>query len=174
MAERLLRIGALVGLLAQAEAATALVECTADTALPLKAAKVDSHAPELPLAQLLLTFRFEAIRDWAVSKATLHFHLASGSPPATLEFALLHEAWTERDPPRIDARKLRYLRRATKGEAEGWMTIELDGSLIEMLAGGKGTGVALRDRTTAGAARSIHSRESVHFAPYLIVEGQSR
>src|SRR5437764_9809196 len=98
MAGRLLRISALVGVLGRADAATALVECVADTALPLKATKIDSHARELPLSQSLLTFRFEAIRNWAVSKATLHFHLASGSPPAILEFALLQEPWTEREP----------------------------------------------------------------------------
>ena len=151
-----------------AGAATAVVECTADRALD---GKGDAHATELPAGGALLTFRFEAIRDWKVNKGDLFLHLEKGSVPARLELALVQAPWNERDALKMDVRKLNFLPQPVEGQPERWIRLAIPASILEMLAAGKGTGLAIRDRTSAGKDRVLHARESMHNGAYLIVDG---
>lgn len=156
-----------------ARAGTAIVECIADTYIPGKNQQApDGRASELKLPEvILLNFRFDAIRDWSVTKATLLLHVAGGKPPTRIEMAVVPEPWKESQVPHMDWQKWKYLSHVADGQRDDWVTIEVSAPLIEMLAAGKGYGLALRDRIT-GRERVIHSRQSGHFAPYLIVEGQ--
>jgi hypothetical protein len=154
-------------------AGTAIVECTADTYIPAKNQKApDGRASELKLPEvILLNFRFDAIRDWSVSKATLLLHVSSGKAPTRLEIAVVPEQWREMTLPHLDWQKWKYLSHVADGQPEDWVTVEVSAPLIELLAAGKGHGLAVRDKV-AGRERAFHSRQTGHFAPYLIVEGQ--
>ncbi len=159
---------ALAGIPAVAQ--TAMLECVADTSI----LSTDGHAVELRLPRLILmNFRFAAIRDWSVTKATLLLHIASGDAPAHLDISTVTSEWDERSPVRLDIRKLPFLGHTVQTKPDGWIGIEVTPSLIELLAAGKGTGLGLRDRSGT-REHAIHSRESVQYAPYLVVEGRPR
>jgi hypothetical protein len=171
----LLAIFAVTLSLGTASAATAMVECTQDTYLPAKPGKpaVDGHAHVLSLSTAaLLAFRFEAIRNWDVSKVTLMLHVASGGPPPRLLIAIIPDAWNERETPRIDPRRLKWITNEAEARPDGWISLQVPPSLVELLAKGKGDGLALRDKSTT-AGRALNSREG-GFTSYLIVEGQPR
>jgi hypothetical protein len=168
----LLRTALFVAVLAgiPAVAQTAMLECVADTSIP----STDGHAAELRLPRvILLNFRFAAIRNWSITKATLLLHVASGGIPAHLDISTVTSEWDERSPVKLDIRKLPFLGHAVQSKPDGWIGIEVAPSLIELLAAGKGTGLALRDRSVA-REHAIHSRESIQYAPYLMVEGTPR
>jgi hypothetical protein len=151
-------------------AETAMLECVSDTSIP----STDGHAQELRLPQLIMmNFRFAVIRNWSVSKATLLLHVAGGGIPGHLEIATIGSEWDERAPVKLDLRKLQFLGYKVETKPEAWISIEVSPSLIELIANGQGHGLALRDRSSA-REHVLHSRESVRFAPYLIVEGMSR
>lgn len=146
-----------------------MVECVADSAFT-----VDSgNAKQLPLTGVLMRFRFEAIRNWKVAKAQLHLHLAKGTLPPNLEIALSPAAWKENQPVKLDMKKLQFLRHKTEGLPEGWFQVEVEPSLVEILASGKATTLVLRDHTSAGATRFIDARENAFAAAYLVVDGES-
>ncbi|MEO8132120.1 MAG: hypothetical protein ABI822_33800 [Bryobacteraceae bacterium] len=147
-----------------------MLECTADTSIP----STDGHSPELRLPQaILLNFRFAAVRDWAVIKATLLLHVSGGDPLRALDIATIPAAWDEKSTGSVDARGLLFLSHKVEAKPEGWISIAVEPSLVELLTAGKGTGLAVRDRSTS-RRHAIHSRESVQFSPYLVVEGRPR
>jgi hypothetical protein len=153
-----------------ARAETAMLECVADASVP----STDGHAVELRLPQaILLNFRFIAIRGWAVTKATLLLHVAGGDPFGTLDISTIIAPWDEKKFSGINVGKLTFLKHAVENKQDGWIAIEVSPSLVELLAAGKGTGLAIRDRSSS-KGHVIHSRESVQFMPYLIVEGKPR
>jgi hypothetical protein len=153
-----------------AYAETAMLECVADTSIP----STDGHAAELRLPQvILMNFRFAAIRDWAVTKATLLLHVAGGDPLQAVAISTIVSAWDENRTAGVDIRKLHFLSHKVEDKPDGWVAIEVTPPLIELLARGKGTGLAIRDRSSS-KRHAIHSRESVQFMPYLIVEGRPR
>ena len=149
---------------------TAMLECVADTSL----SSTDGHAVELRLPQaILMNFRFAAVRDWAVTKATLLLHVAGGDPLRALDVATVPVGWDEKSAGGVDLRKLLFLGHKVDSKPDGWVSIAVEPSLVELLTAGKGTGLAIRDRSTS-RSHSFHSRESVQFQPYLIVEGRPR
>ena len=149
---------------------TAMLECVADTSVP----STDGHAVELRLPQaIFLNFRFAAVRDWAVTKATLLLHVAGGDSLRMVDVATIVAEWDEKSAGSVDVRKLRFLSHKVESKPDGWISIAVEPSLVELLTAGKGTGLAIRDRSTSRQHR-IHSRESVQFMPYLIVEGMPR
>ncbi len=149
---------------------TAMLECVADTSIP----STDGHALELRLPQaILMNFRFAAVRDWAVTKATLLLHVAGGDPLRMLDVATVVASWDEKAAGGVDIRKLPFLSHKVESKPDGWISIQVEPSLVELLTAGKGTGLAIRDRSTS-RQHTIHSRESVQFMPYLIVEGRPR
>jgi hypothetical protein len=162
-----------VALWAPLWAGTAIVECTADTYIAAKNQKAaDGRASELKLPEvILLNFRFDAIRDWSVSKATLLLHVVNGKAPTRLEIAIAPNPWREMEVPHLDWEKWKYLSHFAEAQPEDWVTVDVAAPLIELLAAGKGHGLALREKVV-GRERIFHSRQSGHFAPYLIVEGQ--
>ncbi len=151
-------------------AETAMLECVADTSIP----STDGHSVELGLPQvILMNFRFAAVRDWAVTKATLLLHAAGGEPLRFLDISTITATWDETRPATMDIGKLQFLSHKVENKPEGWISIDVTPTLIELLTAGKGTGLALRDRSAA-KIHVIHSRESVQYMPYLIVEGRPR
>ena len=149
--------------------ATAVVECVADAAI---GTANSGNAPQLPLTGVVMRFRFEAIRNWKVSKAQLHVHMAVGKPPSDLDVAFADLAWQENQTVKVDLKKVRFLRHKAEGQPEGWIRLELEPSLVEMLASGKATTVVIRDRTSAAKSRLMNARESNFAAAYLLVEGE--
>jgi hypothetical protein len=149
---------------------TAMLECVADTSIP----STDGHAVELRLPQaILMNFRFAAVRDWAVTKATLLLHVAGGDPLRSLDIATINVMWDEKSAGSLDIKKLQFLGHKVESKPDGWVSIAVEPPLVELLTAGKGTGFAIRDRSTS-RQHKIHSRESVQFQPYLIVEGRPR
>jgi hypothetical protein len=147
-----------------------MLECVADTSVP----STDGHAAELRLPQaILLNFRFAAIRDWAVTKATLLLHVASGDAFRNVGISTILAPWNETKPAAVDVRKLQFLNHKVENKPDGWISIDIVPELVELLAAGKGTGLAIRDASSS-KQHAIHSRESVQFMPYLIVEGRPR
>ena len=120
-----------------------------------------------------MRFRFEAIRNWKVSKAQLRLHMAKGSVPANIEIAISPLVWKENQALKLDFKKLQFLKQKTESLPEGWFQIEVESSLVEMLASGRGTTIVIRDRTTAGTSRFIDARENAFAAAYLLVEGDN-
>lgn len=120
-----------------------------------------------------MNFRFAAVRDWVVTKATLLLHVAGGDSLRMMDVATIVAAWNERSTGSVDVRKLRFLSHKVEIRPDGWISIAVEPSLVELLTAGKGTGLAIRDRSTS-RQHTIHSRESVQFMPYLIVEGMPR
>lgn len=147
-----------------------MLECVADISLPT----TDGHAVELQLPQvILMNFRFAAVKDWAVLKATLLLHVSGGDALSKVEISTVTEAWRENKPSPVNLKKLNFLSHTVEMKEGGWVAIEVTPSLVELLTAGKGTGLALRDR--AGSRHhSFHSRESIQFTPYLIVDGRPR
>ena len=96
-----------------------------------------------------LEFNTASVKEWRIAKATLLIHVAAGRPSAKLRLRS-----GDRKPVRIQQVSV---------QPEGWVHVEIRGdyslSPLELI-GGKGT--------------SIHTHESIHFAPYLIVEGSPR
>ena len=151
-------------------AETAMLECVADLSLPT----TDGHAAELRLPEtILLNFRFAAIHDWTVIKATLLLHVAGGDALRKIDISTVTVAWTENKPEAVNIRKLNFLSHPVEEKPGGWIAVEVAPSLVELLIAGKGTGLAIRDRASS-KKHSIHSRESVQFTPYLIVDGRPR
>jgi len=151
-----------------AQPATAVVECVADAVVGQDL----GTAKEVPINGAILRYRFEAIRNLKVAKAQLHLHISKGTVPAQIEIAMVSTPWAEHEPIHFNEKKLQYLPHKVEGKEEGWIQIDVEPSLIELLAAGKGTGLLLRDRTRAGEARYMHSRENPFIASYLVVEGE--
>ena len=147
-----------------------MLECVADTSIP----STDGHAAELRLPEaILLNFRFAAVRNWAVTKATLLLHVAGGDPLRNLDISTISGAWDEKNASGVNAGKLHFLSHKVESKPDGWIAVEVIPSLIELLTAGKGTGLAIRDRSSS-KHHTVHSRESVQYMPYLIVEGRPR
>ena len=155
---------------------TAVLECTADTSIPIKKGGLDwsGHATQLHLPdEVLLNFSFAPARNWAVTKATLLLHVASGAAPERLEIAVIQQPWDEESAPRLDLKNLRYLPAKIETKKDGWLAIGVEAPLVEMMAGGKGQGLAIREHSGT-REYFFHSRESLQYLPYLIVEGKPR
>ncbi len=131
-------------------AETAVLECTADTSIPIKKGGLDwsGHATQLHLPDaVLLNFGFAPVRDWAVTKATLLLHVAPGAAPERLEIAMIQQPWDEESAPKLDLKNLRYLPVKIETKKDGWLAISMEPSLVEMMAGGKGQGLAIREHS---------------------------
>jgi hypothetical protein len=157
-------------------AETAVLECIADTSIPMKKGGLDwsGHATQLHLPdEALLDFGFAPARGWAITKATLLLHVASGVAPERLEVAVIQQPWDEESAPKLDLKTLRYLPAKIETKKDGWLTITVEAPLVEMMAAGKGHGLAIREHSGT-REYFFHSRESLQYLPYLIVEGKPR
>ncbi len=157
-------------------AETAVLECTSDMSIPMRKGGLDwsGHATQLHLPDAaLLNFGFAPVKGWAVTKATLLLHVASGAPPERLEIAVIQEPWSEETAPKLDLKSLRFLAAKPETKPDGWLAIPVEAPLAEILAAGKGYGLAVRERSGAHEY-FFHSRESLQYLPYLILEGKPR
>jgi hypothetical protein len=157
-------------------AETAVLECTSDTSIPIKKGGLDwsGHATLLHLPDAaLLNFAFAQAKGWAVTKATILLHVASGPPPQRLEIAVIQQPWDEESAPKLDLKNLRFLPSKVEMKPDGWLAISIEAPLVEMLAAGKAYGLAIREHSGTHEY-FFNSRESLQYLPYLIVEGKPR
>ena len=162
-----------------ARAETAILECTADGWAQVQKGKawlIDGRSAELRLngsdQLVLLQFRVSAIPRWKVEKATLLLHLAGGRLPARLGVSTVRAAWGE-----VEAKfTLEPSARQTvtvKPLPAGWLSLEVSAALAQELVDGRASGLSVREQAPVASFR-FHARESLQFAPYLVVEGSSR
>jgi hypothetical protein len=146
-------------------AETAILECTSDNWADLRGRLEASRdrAQELPVdrdGRLLLTFRFAVIQGWRVEKAVLLLHIADGRAPRTFRVAAA-PPWPGEETSPGEAVK-------TNEEQQGWIKLELPQALIRLAVHSRSDGLAMS--LDNGAIR-VHTRESISYAPYLLVEG---
>jgi len=152
----------LVLLVAQSlDASTVRLPCIADI----------SESPEFRVSELglrpaaLLNFRLEAVRSWHIDKASLMVHLAGGDAPDQLDVAVVPDKWSEKKP--ASRRRYAFLIHSVHPEPDGWLSVPLRQTIVDDLLSGKVWGLAI----SGAPSTRLHSRESITFAPYLLVEG---
>jgi hypothetical protein len=144
-------------------ASTVRLTCTADIT-----EESDAKVSELGLRPAaLLNFRFDPVRKWRIDKVTLMVHLARGEAPQQLDVAIVHDKWSEKKP--ASRHRYAFLIHTVNTEADGWLSVPLRQPIVDDLLGGKVWGLALSGPPTA----HLSSRESITFAPYLLVEGRA-
>jgi hypothetical protein len=148
----------------------AILECVADGSVSRDGA-LEGSAAALEMdgerKAILLNFRFSLATGWRIEKATLLLHVAEGSP-TRLRTAPAPTRWSEKDARAVPPRK-----RAGAGLEtlpQGWIQVEIDAATIQKIAGGEAFGLWLWSESPC----AVHSRESLHSAPYMVVEGHSR
>jgi hypothetical protein len=142
-------------------ASTIRLPCIADiTEAP------DVRADELALRPTaLLNFRFDPVRNWRIDKANLMLHLAGGEPPDELDVAVVRDKWSEKKP--ASRHRYAFLVHPVHPETDGWLSVPLRQAIIDDLLSGKAWGLAI----SGGSSTRLHARESITFAPYLLIEG---
>jgi hypothetical protein len=146
----------------RAVAESAVLECTADTWMARGDRATHGRNRVLTLAPdgaILLQFRTPAIEGWRISKATLLLHLAGGRRPSRIRVAPPAAAWSE-----IEARWARPVGgadRPVRTYQDEWIAIDLQPGDVQA------HGLSIRSR----ARLRFDARESVGFAPYLLIEG---
>jgi hypothetical protein len=154
-----------------AAAETAILECIADAGLSEGA--VNTRAPEVKSpATLLVSFRTWNVTRWKVASATIMLHVLRGDALPPVELATVPQPWGEIEPPRLDPARLKFVPQKATDEPQGWIAIEVPGSMVEDVAASRAHGFVVRFKS--GKDLTIHTRESVAFAPYLIVTGARR
>jgi len=157
-------------------AESAVLECIADGWVMVvrgDLGKLTGRSPVLELAprrkEAVLDFRFSVIEGWQVTKVTLLLHLERGAAPPVLAATVAHARWREDDseiplPPfRAVGNNL-----VTKLQ-QGWVSVDIHPAVVQKLADRAGFGLWL---TSPSVETAFHARESLHLAPYLIVEGR--
>jgi hypothetical protein len=148
-----------------ARAERAVLECTADAWIAPGETKPHGRETTLearPKGAVMLAFRTAAVAGWRIEKATLLLHIAAaGRRPAALRIAPLAAAWSEREavwPAGAPHRGTK--RKATPYETD-WIAVDLAPADLGA------AGIAI-----VGANARFSARESVGYAPYLLVEGK--
>jgi hypothetical protein len=160
----ILTLGAPVAL----HAGRAILECVADGWVA-RDGRFDGRTATLEAGAgrtALLDFRFSLISGWRVAKATLLVHVASGRTPDRVAIGAVVAPWKESDA-RV-ARPTRGRPAPVTVMEQGWIAVEVDPALVQLLAEGKARGL----RLSASRDVAFHARESLGTAPYLVVEGQ--
>jgi hypothetical protein len=152
-------------------AETAILECVADGGTSGGAVLTRGQEIKLP-GMLLVSFRTWNVTRWNVESATLLVHIARGDAPITVELAAIPQPWGEIEPPRLDTAKLKFATQNATNEPENWLAIQVPGSMVEDVAANRAHGFVVRFKS--GKDLTIHTRESVTYAPYLIVTGSRR
>jgi hypothetical protein len=149
-----------------ARAEKAVLECTADTWVARDDPTPHGHDRDLRLPRrggVLLDFRTAAIEGWRITKATLLLHLRQDAAPRRVSIAAMPATWSESQAIWKMLPHLRGRVHEVRHYGEGWVSIELAPQEVN------GHGIYL---TTAGEAwLRFDARESVSYAPYLLIEG---
>lgn len=162
---RLAMVAILTG--ASVAAQTAVLECVADTVV-----RGVNRGPIMqlhPASLVLLDFRFSAVEGWQIREAKLMLHVAEGDVPAKVEVAVVAEGWWESRPyeqPRLARRQSL----AVMKHEQGWISLEVPPALVTPTVRRQAHGIGIRVPLRRGMI-SLHSRESLSWAPYLIVSG---
>ena len=128
----------------------------------------DAKVNELGLRPAaLLNFRLDPVRNWRIDKVTLMVHLARGEAPQQLDVAVVRDRWSEKKP--ASRHRYAFLIHSVNPEPDGWLSVPLRQPVVDDLLGGKVWGLAL----SGPLATHLSSRESITFAPYLLVEGRA-
>jgi len=148
-----------------ARAERAVLECIADTWVAGGDRTAHGREHTLILSKngaAALLFRVAAVEGWQLKNVVLLLHLSGGTAPERIRVGPLKASWSESSATwnTISRAKARWRRVRTFDE--NWIAIDLDPG--EAL----GHGIIL----SGGEAR-FHSRETVGFAPYLLVEGSA-
>jgi hypothetical protein len=146
-------------LLAQQPPQTAFLECTADISLP--ATPGDATILNAGGGKtVLLSFRMAAAEGWKIEKAVLLLHFPTNTTPQKIRLAAIQDKWTEKSDslPALTA----FQEATERSKPDGWITIPIPAELLAP----KYAGLALQ-----GPKQSFHSRRSVQFSPYLVVQG---
>ncbi|MSV29162.1 MAG: hypothetical protein EXQ52_10535 [Bryobacterales bacterium] len=148
-------------------AGRALLECTADTSADLVRKTASGKARELRVGGkgrvVLLDFRTAVIEGWIVEKATLLLHIASGAVPLKLEIAAAPFPWSESETGAHALGATKFHAFDVRESKFGWIEIDASPALL------RGRGLILR--APGKTETTLHSRETVQYSPYLIVEG---
>lgn len=174
---RLACVSVILAAISPLTAETARLECTADAWVALAShgsAKLNGLGRDLTLngykRVLLLNFRTTNIAGWKLQDACLMLHLRSGKPPFRLDVGIQLESWTESETMLHFATPKRLLSFSATALPEGWFEVKLAPQFAESLAAGRGFGLVVAERG-ASLERVFDSRETVQFAPYLVVDG---
>lgn len=159
-------------------AQTAVLECVADATVALRGAdrgRLSGGAPVVRVSAgdsaALVQFRVSVIEGWRIAKATLLVRVESGRVPRRLAANLATAAWRESDErTALPGRRHPGGRSNVTVLKEGWISVDLDRRLVQALADRKAEGLLLEWGQTAAGTVVFHARESLHLAPYLIVE----
>ena len=128
----------------------------------------DSRFDELGLRPAaLLNFRLEPVRNWHIDKASLMVHLAGGDTPDQLDVAVVREKWSEKKP--ASRRRYAFLIHSVHPEADGWLSVPLRQAILDDMLSGKVWGLAI----SGASATRLNSRESIIYAPYLLIDGHA-
>lgn len=165
---------ALFAFCAMARADNAILECTADTWIARTNSGVHGRDAVLELGGeklILLQFRMSAIEGWKVQKAVLLLHISSHNssnfrPRATL-LAAIASPWKESaaTPPALG----KTVQADERIKPDGWIVIEVPPGLAQSLVDAKTFGLAIR--LSDDEAQKFDTRETVHFSPFLVVQG---
>jgi hypothetical protein len=148
-----------------------LIECIADAWYSPSNPKLEGSGRTLKLGAsggaVVLAFRTAAIEHWRVEKAVMVVHLAQQSEPVEVSVSLTSGPWRESsaEPPPLRETS----RTVEKVKPDGWISIPVPQALVQALADGKATGLAL---SSASAGQIFDSRETIQYAPYLAVVGK--
>lgn len=158
-------------------AETAVLECSGDAWLVAQAqgaAPLNGLGRELVLfgtkKVLLLNFRTSHIVGWKLQGAILLLHQDAGRPPSRLDIAILNDQWRETAPAWRLSPPKRMLSFPVTALPEGWVEVKLAPQFIEALAAGHGFGIVISERGKA-SERIFGARETLKFAPYVVVDG---
>ena len=161
----------LVLLAAALGAESTLIECIADAWYSQSNPKLEGSGRTLRLGAsggaVVLAFRAAAIEHWKVEKAVIVLHLAQRSEPVEVSVSFTGAAWRESSagPPPLRETS----RTVEKVKPDGWISIAVPPALVQALADGKASGLAL---SSAGGDQVFDSRETIQYAPYLAVVGR--
>lgn len=148
---------------------TAVLECVADgfqSGIGFQLKTREMRTPSV----VVLNFRTWDVFRWSVDKATLLIHVSKGDLSQKVGIAILPETWTEDAMPKIDAAKLKYILSEAEANPDGWLVVDVPPALAEQLTSSKASGLALKFTGTG----ILHARESLNFAPYLVLVGGRR
>jgi hypothetical protein len=143
----------------------AVLECIADTSIARGDRNARGSSRTLDLSNkgaLVLAFRTGAVEGWRLEQVVLLLHVVKGEAPYRIRLGALAKPFSETTGTWDSIPRPKTTWRRVRTYDENWIAIDLSPEE----AGGAGI-------VLSGAEAHFDARESVGFAPYLLVEGVS-